>query len=167
MLTKVCNLWSEPAEARCITTNGFIKKNGSLVMGAGVAGQAQERYPNFPKIAGAEVSADGNHVHFYGNWFLRGFTKENYTSEPLCYYVTFPVKHNWYEKADLDLIKRSATELQKLVEIMGWQKVLLPCPGCGNGQLSWSEVEPVIAPILDDRVIVIDNSFPGQFDLAL
>lgn len=165
MLTKVCDLFSEPADARCITTNGFIKKNGALVMGAGVAGQAQFKYPLFPKIAGKVVKEQGNHVYFFGNWHLKGFQAANYSQEPLIYYVTFPVKHNWYEKADLELIKRSSYELMKIIDNMNWKKVLLPCPGCGNGQLDWIDVMPVIEPILDDRVVAVDNGFPSVFDL--
>lgn len=167
MLTKVCDLWKESCDARCITTNGYIKKNGALVMGAGVAGQAQYRYPRFPKIAGEAIKTHGNHVYFFGNWYLKGFQAENYSQELLMYYVTFPVKHNWYEKADLDLIKRSAEELMVIVDKQQWQRVLLPCPGCGNGQLEWKDVQPVIEPILDDRIVVIDNGYPSQFDLAI
>src|SRR6476646_4796427 len=133
MLTKVCGLWEEPAPAKCITTNGFIKKNGALVMGAGVAGQAQERYPHFPKIAGQFVERAGNHVGYFGNWYLKGFSITNLKSEQPFYLVTYPVKHNWYEKADLDLIKRSAEELMRVIDQFGWKKVLLPMPGCGNG----------------------------------
>jgi len=31
--------------------------------------------------------------------------------------ITFPVKHNWWEAADLDLIDRSARELLRIIEV--------------------------------------------------
>ncbi|MHA1962665.1 MAG: hypothetical protein ACW99U_20935 [Candidatus Thorarchaeota archaeon] len=68
--------------------------------------------------------------------------------------ASFPVKHNWYETADLDLIKRSAEQLTILMDDWGYSNVALPMPGCGNGGLTWEVVEPVIN-FLDDRVTVI------------
>jgi hypothetical protein len=164
MIEKLANLWDEPCDARCITTNGFIKKNGSLVMGAGVAGQAQARYPNLPKIAGDFVQTYGNIVGIFTVEHLLGEYKPWKEHE---YFITFPVKHAWYEKADLALIERSAYELMAALNEPGfiaWKKVLLPLPGCGNGQLSWSDVKPVIAPILDDRVWVISNLLTKDFN---
>lgn len=69
--------------------------------------------------------------------------------------VIFPVKHAWYEPADLDLIRQSAIELLTLTAAQGWKTVLLPRPGCGNGQLTWDQVRPVIAPFLNDRFVVV------------
>lgn len=149
------DLWAEPADAKCITTNGFIKNNGNLVMGAGVAGQAQTRWPELPRVWG----------EFYSN-------KKGYHRVGACtqdeppdvfagpdvgdfWLVSYPVKYNWYEEADLFLIERSAKQLVELIELTGWKRVLLPRPGCGNGRLKWEDVKPVIEPILDDRVTVI------------
>jgi len=35
-----------------ITTNSFVRKDGELVMGRGIAQQAKRLYPMVPKIAG-------------------------------------------------------------------------------------------------------------------
>ncbi len=40
---------------------------------------------------------------------------------------------------------------------MHLDKVYLVRPGCGNGQLKWEDVKPLIAPILDDRFIVVER----------
>jgi len=45
--------------------------------------------------------------------------------------------------------------LAELTEEHDLGTVVLPRPGCGNGQLDWSDVHPVIAPILPDSVHVI------------
>lgn len=171
MLEDICDLWTEPADARCITTNGFVKVNGALVMGAGVAGQAQARYPNFPKVAGNAVKTHGNIVMAFRNDELRKNAWEEYNRSmthgkvpsQLEWFITFPVKHVWYDDADLALIKRSAEQLMTLIDEPAFRpifkKILLPRPGCGNGRLTWEQVEPVISPILDDRVVVIRSPY--------
>ena len=144
------NLWTYPADVRVITTNGTVKKNGECVMGRGCAKEAAQRMKEVPKILGNLLRAHGNHCHilFRGN--------------PLCLnavLVSFPVKHAWYERADLALIEQSAKELANLADdqgwIDGWGKIVLPRPGCGNGGLKWEDVRPVLEPILDDRFHVI------------
>lgn len=154
MIERIVDLWSEPADAKCITTNGFVKVNGNLVMGAGVAGQAQSRYPDFPKLAGLAVKRHGNHVFPFNVRELRDYRDPEDTTK---FYITFPVKSVWYEKAELDLIERSAHELITVADKLGLEKILLPLPGCGNGQLSYKDVRPILEPILDDRIWVINN----------
>lgn len=119
-------------------------------MGAGIAGQAQVRFPEMPAMLGLHLQDSGNHVGL-----LRPPTK----TEP--YYVAFPVKRFWYDEASLELIERSAHELMEYTDLWHWNTVLLPRPGCGNGRLTWDEVRPVIEPILDDRIVVVhsENSF--------
>ena len=81
-----------------ITTNGFIKKDGRAVMGRGIAKQANEKYPGLDKLLGTKIRELGNRV--------------NLLTASL---VSFPVKHNWWEEADIELIKRSCTELMKFL----------------------------------------------------
>lgn len=145
------DLWSEPADARCITTNGFVKNNGELVMGRGVAKQAKDRYPWLPLRFGQMVDITGNKVQWVS------FFPDPRAEEPMETIIAFPVKHFWRDKADLSLIEKSARELMELIDYWKFEKVLLPRPGCGNGQLLWAEVKPVIESILDDRVWVIDR----------
>lgn len=136
MKTAKGDLWRYPADWRIITTNGFVKKNGEAVMGRGVAWQAKKRYPDLPCWFGKYLIAHGNHVGIFSQIKL----------------LTMPVKHAWYEKADLVLIERSAVELASLPYS---EEFVLPKPGCGNGKLLWSEVKLIIEPILDDRFTVL------------
>lgn len=144
MVEVVGNLWDYPADVRVITTNGFIRKDGCCVMGRGCAKEAAEKWPDLPKVLGDLIKGFGNHCHLLFR-------------DPVL--ASFPVKHNWFEKADLELIRRSAQELVALATdqtwIDGWKTVVLPRPGCGNGQLRWEDVKPVLEPILDDRFHVI------------
>jgi hypothetical protein len=141
------DIWEYPADVVCITTNGSVKKNGELVMGRGMALQATERFPGLAAVAGSAVSEYGNHVIILDHY------------DKLL--VTFPVKHRSREAADPELISQSATELDELAR--GFYSpliIVLPRPGCGNGQLTWDVVRPLIE-FLPDNVHVITRKETG------
>lgn len=95
MIEVTGDLWTYPADWRVITTNGTVKKNGECVMGRGCAAEAKKKY------LGLALNL-GTRIEFYGNVPLV-FEQERL--------VTFPVKHRWYEKADLQLIAKSVSAL--------------------------------------------------------
>lgn len=128
------DFWEYKADIKCITTNGFVKKNGEAVMGRGIAKQAAIKMPQLPAVLGQGLRNHGN------NLMCLGWVDNSY------WLFNFPVKHNWWEKAELELIKRSAEQL--IEGCSATATVLLPRPGCGNGQLAWEEVRPVLEPIL-------------------
>lgn len=143
------DLWTTPADALCITTNGAIKNNGEAVMGRGCALDACRHEPGIQRLLGELLVRHGNHVQVL---------RVAYDAADLpTHWVSFPVKHIWSERAELGLIERSARELMHLIGATGWQTVLLPRPGCGNGRLRWPDVRERIAPILDDRVVVVNK----------
>jgi hypothetical protein len=131
------NLWKfhTPANWIVITTNGSIRKDGACVMGRGVALQAKKRYPKLPCELGAKIAESGNNV----------FTFKDYGI------LTFPVKHKWFEKADLELIEHSAKQLLYVVD----RPIYLPMVGCGNGHLNWRDVRPVLEKYFDDSFTVV------------
>lgn len=147
MKEEVGNLWDHADAGRwvCITTNGEVTKAGTAVMGRGTALQAKRRWPALPGALGDAIRrTDGRRLHIFQDWRL----------------VAFPVKRHWADPADLELIKDSAFALAMLVTVGAFDiapPVYLPRPGCGNGQLAWADVRPVIARILPDEVIVIDR----------
>jgi hypothetical protein len=148
------DLWALEADARCVTTNGYVTRAGRGVMGRGVAAQAKARFPGIEKALGQLVTRNGNHVQTIAWW----------NGSPI---IAFPVKHHWHEAADLALIERSARELVVLVDarILTFgphSMVLLPRPGCGNGRLAWPDVRAVIEPVLDDRIVVV--ALPEEAD---
>ena len=148
MREKFGDMWQMPADAVCITTNGFIKANGHGVMGAGTAGQAQKRWPYFPEVLGACLKDGGNHVQIM-EW-------EEHCGKTIPF-LMFPVKHVWYDDALVTLIKRSAEELLDIADAHdGWMDILIPHPNYNNDNLTWKEVEPIIN-FLDDRFIIVDR----------
>lgn len=147
------NIWHLKGDAICITTNGFVKKNGEAVMGAGIAKEAKNFWPELPKLLGNKIKEQGNHVHvFWGLSKIMNYFDGLPIERDI---ISFPVKHNWWEVADMELIRRSAKELMYWVEEGHIDKVLLPRPGCGNGKLDWIDVKREIEPILDDRISVV------------
>lgn len=120
-----------------IPTNGYLKKSGENVMGAGLAKQVKEKYPEFPKLFGNEIKKYGNVPLIFTEYKL----------------ITFPVKHVWWEKADLKLIQESARLLnEEWIHIP--DHIFMPKVGCGNGQLNWKDVEPIIETYLSLVTIV-------------
>lgn len=144
------NLWEVPADLHVITTNGTVKMNGACVMGRGCAREAKYMYPSLDLKLGRMVKDSGNIVHFLN------FTPARPNVDYPHRLASFPVKHNWWEQADTYLIERSAKQLVELVNTTpGIMSVVMPRPGCGNGQLNWQDVRPLIEPILDDRFTVV------------
>lgn len=134
MIEVTGNLWDYPADVRIITTNGTIKKDGSCVMGRGCAKEAADRYPDFPKLLGKAIKQGGNNPHV-----IEGI-------------ITFPVKHQWFEHADLTLIRTSVLQLKRMIDPS--KTYVMPRPGCGNGKREWSEVKSLLKD-LPDNVYVI------------
>lgn len=142
MIEVVGNLWDYPADVQVITTNGTVKKDGTCVMGRGCASEAKKKYPDLALALGQAIDGLGNEAF----WFPIPSA-----ATPL---VSFPVKHHWFERADIKLIKKSAIKLANMNALVG-RTVVMPRPGCGNGHLKWEDVKPILAPILDDRFHVI------------
>ena len=145
MLEVKGNAWDlfKNYNALCITTNGFVKANGECVMGRGIALECKQYFPSIPKLLGSLIIRKGNNVHMLG------------TVNNSIMLVSFPVKHNWFENADIKLIEQSANQLVKLADNNNWNKILIPRPGCGNGNLKWSNVKPVLETIFDDRFHIV------------
>lgn len=142
MLEEYGEFWEKRGDARCITTNGILRENGKAIMGAGVALQARDRYLkegiDLETILGRLIKRHGNHVYYLGNNLF-----------------SFPTKHHWKEKSDIELIKRSVRELVLLVDKLDYKRILLTRPGCGQGGLEWKNVKPIIQHILDNRFIIV------------
>ncbi len=115
-----------------VTTNGFVKTNGTCVMGRGTAKMAAELHPTLPAVLGDLILGHGNRPYMLpGNM------------------MSLPVKHVWNEPADPMLIRRSlqqASILLRLYEHDG--PVFVPRPGCGNGQLKWEDMRDMVEGLI-------------------
>lgn len=161
------NILTTECDALCITTNGFVKKDGSCVMGRGIAKQIKAVIPAISKDLGSLILKKGHIVQVI---------YEETDNRPAI--LSFPVKPRsktcegndyvshmsfqigqtipgWACKAIPDIIVESARELVYLVDSKGYETVLLPRAGCGAGELSWSDIKPLLSDILDDRFIAM------------
>jgi hypothetical protein len=121
-----------------ITTNGTVNKVGRAVMMRGCARQAREHFPELMKTLGSLISQHGNHVFDLGHQI-----------------VSFPVETDPYQVPETGLIEQSCRELVELADYKGWQKVVVPRPGCGGGGLEWLEVKTILERYFDERFHVI------------
>jgi len=123
-----------------ITTNGSLTRDGRAVVGRGVAKQATHYFPGLAQKLGTLLTEQGSHVFSLG-----------------CGIVTFPVEETAWSLPDLHIIARSAEELRLLADRSGWERIVVPRPGCGGGGLAWKDVLPLLAPWFDDRFTVISR----------
>ncbi|MBM88259.1 MAG: ADP-ribose-binding protein [Gammaproteobacteria bacterium] len=161
------NLWEYIGEADCIciTTNGFVKKNGEAVMGKGCAKQALTRYPDIGLRLGTMLKNEGNKpVELYQDsgtriwsfpvkprtvpYLLEG---QNVVEHMRNKFKKDDMVPGWAAKACINLILQSAAILQKYADSNKWESVIIPRPGCGAGELNWDYVSSKLHPLLDDR----------------
>jgi hypothetical protein len=127
-----------------VTTNGSICKDDRAVMGKGIAKEVKSRYPVFPYLLGNRLKEYGNHVFYFVDYDI----------------ITFPVKHEWHQQADIELINRSGQELMFLFTMLEFKRgeVYSVLPGCGNGSLGWEAVSVSLDCVIDpNRVKFVSN----------
>ena len=163
------DLWNQNCDALCITTNGFVKKNGEAVMGKGCAKQACERIPELARRLGHSLNIDGNNpslLGLYGDYNLYSFPVKS-ISEKCLMDRSNVVRHmrdkfnyaddvpGWACVAREELIVASAQAMVDIAYERNYQKIVLPRPGCGAGELKWENICPMLSALLDDRFYVI------------
>ena len=139
MIEQMGDIWSyDGVSVIVLTTNGSLTRAGKAVPGNGVTRQAVDRHPWISEKLGQLIRLHGNHVFDLGDSL-----------------ATFPVEDTAWSQPDLRIIARSAEELRSLADTSGWQKILVPRPGCGGGGLRWQDVRPLLEPWFDNRFTVI------------
>lgn len=132
------NLLDSDADVICITTNGCLKSDGTLVMGAGLAKQAASKWPFLPAAFGEHVALCGNVPCF--DVVVSGK-----------HIVSLPTKHDWRDNSDIDLIVES---VKRIGEQFPSKRIATVKPGCGLGGLDWSDVNKRIKHLIDERWII-------------
>jgi hypothetical protein len=128
MIEVVGDLWAYPADVRIITTGGTVNSKGECIMSRGCAQEAKEQFPTLPRELGKRIKAEGNHPYLFE---LDGRVL-----------ITFPVKHQWFERADLTLIRTSALQLVRMIDPR--KTYVVSRPGCDNGGREWTEIKPLL-----------------------
>lgn len=162
------NLFNQECDAICITTNGFVKKDGSCVMGKGCAKQAVGYFPSLPWDLGSLIKNNGNNA--YHLLTIDGMALVSFPVKPI--WCEYRVKEDvvahmrgkfkigdkipgWASTAMIQIIEKSAAQLVEMADLKGWKKIVIPRPGCGAGELRWDDIKPILEEILDDRFYII------------
>jgi O-acetyl-ADP-ribose deacetylase (regulator of RNase III) len=92
------------------------------------------------------------------------FVWEDATLEGRRVIFNFPTKGHWKARSKLGDIEAGLQDLRQQLVERGVASVAVPALGCGLGQLSWTDVRPVIEDALGDigstRVVVFQPSSP-------
>ncbi|MCK5018192.1 MAG: hypothetical protein KAS32_14140 [Candidatus Peribacteraceae bacterium] len=127
-----------------ITGNSCLKKDGSLVMGAGAALEMKVRVPLCDKIYGLIVKQTCGHLGIYGI-IIRDFYYQPYG--------LFQTKTDFKHDSKLALISMSTDKLKKLARANTEQIYNVNFPGVGYGKLSKEKVMPIIKSLPKNVVI--------------
>lgn len=133
------NMWDvfDTTDHFIITTNAFVKNNGALVMGAGIAKQVRDRWP------GIDVEIGQTILRICGNGGAYGLILQNKLG-------VFQVKHHFKHQANLALIKKSSLALEALARANPDKTYSMNYPGIGNGHLNKWAVEPLLLNLPDN-----------------
>lgn len=147
----ITDLWKQ-GKIVCTTTNGFVKKDGSAVMGRGNAFAMAQTIPDLPKLLGQFIKKYGNRVGFIYQRSVIAFPVKPITGNynDLLTHIQKRYKPTdinipgFWCKADSKIIEISMNQLNDLVKKFKLEEVYLPVPGVNNGQLKFTEVEPIL-----------------------
>jgi hypothetical protein len=149
------NIWDAYEDGKwiVISTNIGWKKDGSNPMGAGISAAVSRICKELPL------------------WYGKRCMKYK-SNTAVCLYrkarlILFPTKPlnidkpwmSWKSDSNLSLIRRSSIQLRKISEILSEREkydgeIVLPMVGCHNGNLSFSDVKPILEEYLDDRFVL-------------
>lgn len=135
MVVVIDDLWAGPASAwRVVPTNRMTRRDGSAVMGAGIALQAAKRFPDLPQAYGAA---------------LRGGSRGLWAYAP-GHVLCLPTKHDWRDNADIALVARGLAALRHFAKAHPDAAIRLPMIGAGLGRLRGADVRRLIDRAMDD-----------------
>ncbi len=183
------NIWEYlgKADAICVTTNGYVTRKGKAVMGRGIARQATILFEGIEYKLGGLIRKNGNCVQVVLEHNGTKILSFPVKPEKIRYDRNKVVKHaqnkykeedivpGFHAKANLGIIKRSCLELKEMIENNEWNKVYLPIPGSGAGELQKEDVIKLIQNTgLGNLITLVDShgivypfyeckeSLPGQ-----
>lgn len=121
------DLFSSPAQTLVNTVNTVG------VMGKGIAKTFKERYPEMFRDYKARCERGDLRIGTLMLW--RGPDK---------WVLNFPTKTTWRMPSRIEYLDAGLRRFVEVYEELGLTSVSLPPLGCGNGNLDWSEVKPLM-----------------------
>lgn len=125
------DLFTSPAQTLVNTVNTVG------VMGKGIAKVFKEKYPQmfkeYKKLCDERLLSIGN-LHLW-----RGSDK---------WVLNFPTKTTWQKPSDIRYLEAGLQKFCETYEALGITSISFPPIGCGNGQLDWAKVKPLMQDYL-------------------
>jgi hypothetical protein len=136
-------MWTAYAAADLflVSTNSTIRQDGALVMGRGIARQANNRFPGLDLALGREIARRCGNRGEYGLLVSPRW--------PGAKLGAFQVKADFARPASLFLIRHSVAALLAWCERHPHATVHVNFPGIGNGGLSRVQVLPLLESLPD------------------
>lgn len=149
------DMWSvyEDADLFLITTNSAVTKEGVLVMGRGIALQANQRFPGLSRALGQQILKTCGSLGTYGVLISSRW--------PEAKLGAFQVKTDPHQSASLGLIQKSTTALCAWCKEHPQASVHLNFPGIGYGGLLREEVLPIVEQ-LPETVCIWEGGGSGS-----
>jgi O-acetyl-ADP-ribose deacetylase (regulator of RNase III) len=125
------------------------------VMGKGIAAEFKARYPSMFKEYRHLCQSGKLKIGDLHLW--RGPDK---------WVLNFPTKTTWRKPSEMSYIEEGLKKFVLSCSDMGVTSISFPPLGCGNGQLDWSDVKPVMESYLKRlpiHVYVHDRQVPVNF----
>lgn len=114
------------------------------VMGKGIAKAFKEREPDmfvaYKSICDQKLLEPGK------LWLWRGSEQ---------WILNFPTKRHWRSPSKMEWIEAGLDKFVRTYESQGINEIAFPKLGCGNGNLDWRDVRPLMARYLSDLPIQI------------
>ena len=126
------DLFSTPAQTIVNTVNTVG------VMGKGIALTFKKRYPD---MFDSYRKACENHSFKTGKLML--FYESDY------WVLLFPTKQHWRNPSRLEYIEEGLRNFRDNYALKGITSIAFPRLGCGNGELDWNDVKPLMERYLD------------------
>lgn len=132
------SLFDSPAQTLVNTVNTVG------VMGKGIAAEFKRRYPQmFKEYRGLCLSSK------------LGIGKLHIYRTPNKTIVNFPTKRHWREQSQVDYLEKGLKKFTSFYMDYGVSSVSFPQLGCGNGELEWADVQPVMEKYLEQLPIPV------------
>ncbi len=139
MIREHGNMWSifKETDYFIFTGNSFIRGDGELVMGRGMAKQVKQRFPTVPQELGCEIPHNGKYA-------LKFCMVDGHEIG------VFQVKQHFMDDAQLSLIELSTQSLRVLANEETDKRFDMNYPGIGYGRRKQSDVAPIIDTLPDN-----------------
>ncbi|MCS7189910.1 MAG: DarT ssDNA thymidine ADP-ribosyltransferase family protein [Bacteroidia bacterium] len=149
-----------------------ISVNTKGIMGRGLASRFKYQFPHvyvfYQDLCKRRVLRMGRPYLYKSEepieWTFLEEPLPSFQGEPK-WFLLFPTKSDWRDKADLDGISKGLDWIVENYEKEGIQSLAVPALGAGLGRLEWYEVGPLIVRKLAQLPIPVEVYLPAEKEI--